>query len=119
MTQGTAGTPAATGTRPPRPLLLIAILTCAVASIPLVYLLVRTGSSGIDDVVTILGRPRIPELLRNTIGLAVAVTASCVAIGVPSAFLLASAGSSRSSRRCRSRSRPTSRPSAGSPPCRA
>lgn len=91
MTQGTAGTPAAAGTKPPRPLLLIAILACAVASIPLVYLLVRTGSSGIDDVVTILGRPRIPELLRNTIGLAVAVTASCVAIGVPSAFLLARA----------------------------
>lgn len=77
--------------RPPRALLLLALLACALAAIPLIYLLVRIGSSGIDDAITVLGRPRLPQLLLNTAGLAAAVTASCVLIGVPTAFLLSRA----------------------------
>ncbi|MBC7725187.1 MAG: iron ABC transporter permease [Burkholderiaceae bacterium] len=85
-------TPERTGNRrAPRPLLVLAIFACAIASIPLVYLVVRAGSSGLGDIVAILGRPRIPQLLANTVGLALAVTASCIAIGVPTAFLLARA----------------------------
>lgn len=85
-----ARTTALTGNRrPPEALLLLALVACAVASIPLVYLLVRVGSGGIEDVVTVLGRPRIPQLLMNTVLLAAMVTAACVLLGVPSAFLLA------------------------------
>jgi len=75
--------------RPPRVLLLLAVLACAIASIPLVYLLVRVGSSGLDEIVAVLGRPRIPRLLLNTVTLAVSVTAASVLLGVPTAFLLA------------------------------
>ena len=75
--------------RPPRLLLLAALVACAVASIPLIYLLVRVGSSGFEDAVTVLGRPRVPQLLVNTVSLAAAVTATCVLVGVPTAFLLA------------------------------
>ncbi len=74
--------------RPPRTLLLLAIVACALAAIPLAYLLVRIGSSGIEDALTVLGRPRLPQLLLNTSALAVAVTGTCVLIGVPTAFLL-------------------------------
>ena len=77
--------------RPPRPLLLLAVLACLLASIPLIYLLVRVGGSGVDDVVRVLGRPRVPRLLLNTVTLAAAVTASTVLLGVPTAFLLARA----------------------------
>ncbi|MCY7325000.1 MAG: hypothetical protein LH605_02590, partial [Microbacteriaceae bacterium] len=77
------------GRRPPRILLLLALVACAIASIPLVYLLVRVGSSGLDDAVTVLGRPRVPLLLLNTVSLAAAVTSTCVLVGVPTAFLLA------------------------------
>lgn len=85
--------PAAQGTsrRPPRLLLLLALLACALAAIPLAYLLVRIGSSGLEEAATVLGRPRLPQLLINTAGLAVAVTGSCVVIGVPTAFLLSRA----------------------------
>ncbi len=77
------------GRRPPRMLLLLGLVACAIASIPLVYLLVRVGSSGLEDAVTVLGRPRVPQLLLNTVSLAAAVTTTCVLVGVPTAFLLA------------------------------
>lgn len=74
--------------RAPRPLVVLAVIACAIASIPLLYLLVRVGSSGLDELTMVLGRQRIPQLLGNTVALAAAVTISCVALGVPTAFLL-------------------------------
>ena len=76
------------GPRPPRLLVTLGIAAAAVASIPLVYLLVRVAGSSADEIVTILGRPRVPLLVGNTVLLAIAVTASCVVIGVPTAYLL-------------------------------
>lgn len=58
------------------------------ACIPLLYLGVRVGEGGFDGVAKVLSNPRIPLLLINTLALVVAVTASCVAIGVPTAYLL-------------------------------
>lgn len=81
--------PAPAGKRPPRILLILALLACAIASIPLVYLIVRVGSSGLDDAVTVLWRPRVPQLLLNTVSLAAAVTVTSVLVGVPTAFVLA------------------------------
>jgi iron(III) transport system permease protein len=72
-------------------LLALALIACAVASIPLVYLVVRAGSGGLDAAITVLFRPRVPQLLLNTVTLATAVTGTCVLIGVPTAFLLARA----------------------------
>src|SRR5690554_4913194 len=69
--------------QPPRMLVVLALVACAIASIPLVYLLVRVGSSGLEDAITVLGRPRVPRLLLNTVSLAAAVTATCVLVGVP------------------------------------
>jgi len=76
------------GPRPPRLLVTLGIAAAAVASIPLLYLLVRVAGSSADEIVTILGRPRVPLLVGNTVLLAIAVTASCVVIGVPTAYLL-------------------------------
>ncbi|WP_448810780.1 ABC transporter permease [Agromyces bauzanensis] len=77
--------------RPPRGLAAAAVVACALASIPLVYLLVRVGSAGLADVVEVLSRSRVPVLLGNTVLLAASVTLATVAIGVPSAFVLARA----------------------------
>lgn len=82
---------ASSSRRPPRALLLLAVLACLLAAIPLIYLLVRVGSSGLDDMITVLGRPRVPRLLFNTVALAATVTVSAVLLGVPTAFLLARA----------------------------
>lgn len=77
--------------RPPRALLVAAVVACALAAIPLVYLLVRVGSAGFEDIVAVFERPRVPVLIGNTVLLAASVTLATVAIGVPSAFLLARA----------------------------
>lgn len=55
---------------------------------PLVYLVVRTGSAGWDSVREILIRPRTLELSLASLGLAAAVAATCIAVGVPLAWLL-------------------------------
>lgn len=76
-------------TRPPRLLLAAAILACTLAAIPLGYLLVRVGTAGLDEIVSVLSRPRVPVLLANTVLLAASVTVSTIVIGVPSAYVLA------------------------------
>lgn len=75
--------------RPARALLLLALAACAVSAIPLLYLLVRVFSGDEADLLSVVLRPRTPELLVNTIMLAGAVTLTTVLIGVPTAFLLA------------------------------
>lgn len=75
--------------RPPRVLLVLAAAACVVASIPLLYLVVRAGAAGLPDALAILARPRVPSLLANTALLALSVTASSLALGVPTAYLLA------------------------------
>ena len=74
--------------RPPHALLALAILACAVASIPLVYLLVRVSGSAPDEIASILARPRMPALLLNTVSLIVTVTLASFVLGLVTAFLL-------------------------------
>jgi iron(III) transport system permease protein len=77
--------------RAPVGLLVAGTLSCAAAAIPLVYLVVRTGSAGWDAIRSALGGARVLELAGNSLLLASAVTAGCLLLGVPTAWLLARA----------------------------
>lgn len=57
------------------------------ALLPLGYLVIRSGEVGWDGIHEIVTSARVRELLWNTVRLAVAVTASSVAIAVPVAWL--------------------------------
>ena len=76
-----------TGYRRPRPvsaprwLVLLAALCALTATIPLVYLVVRTADAGIVVFVDTLLRGRVLVLTLNSVLLAVAVTASCLVLG--------------------------------------
>ncbi len=74
--------------RAPLALLLAGVASCAVAAIPLVYLVVRVREGGVDAAIDALWRARVLELTLNSVVLAGAVTAACFAIGVPTAWLL-------------------------------
>ncbi len=69
-------------------LLTVAALAVAVALLPLVYLLVRTGEAGTARIAQELFSVRVAELAARTMGLAAVVTAGCVVLGVGSAFLV-------------------------------
>lgn len=58
------------------------------ASVPLAYLLVRAGQTGGAEAWDTLWRTRTLELLVNSLGLAGAVTGSCLLLGVATAWLL-------------------------------
>lgn len=73
---------------PPRILVGAALLAVAVVAIPVSYLVIRAGSGGFEAFISLLERPRLPTLIRNTVLLGAAVTAASVLIGVPSAYLL-------------------------------
>ncbi len=62
-------------------------MVAAAALLPLVYLLMRARELGLEQVWEIATRPRTLEQLRNTLLLAVTVTATAIAIGVPLAWL--------------------------------
>jgi len=70
-----------------RPLWLAAGLVAAVASLPLIYVLVRAAGAGADTWSELLDR-RIPELLAATVGLAAVVCAATLLIGVGLAYLV-------------------------------
>lgn len=81
--------PQRTDQSPPRALLGAAGVAAVLAGIPLIYIGVRTGSAGLDAVTTVLARPRLPILLRNTLALVVGVTCAATILGVATAFILA------------------------------
>lgn len=56
--------------------------------IPLVYLIARSGSAGWGSVWEVLIRPRTLHLSLASLGLAAAVAGTCMAVGVPLAWLL-------------------------------
>ena len=60
----------------------------AAAALPLLYLVVYAGEAGWAQTWDVLWRERTFRLLINSIGLTAAVTASCLAIGVPTAWLV-------------------------------
>ncbi|MDN4472104.1 ABC transporter permease [Demequina zhanjiangensis] len=68
-----------------------AVVAAGLASIPLVYLLVRVLGAEPDAVLTALMRPRTLELAANTVGLTVAVAAACLVLGTATAWVLSQA----------------------------
>jgi iron(III) transport system permease protein len=73
--------------RPPLLLGAAAVAAVALVSLPLVYLMVRAGSGGVDAW-RVLGRGRLLELVGQTALLVGAVTGAAVAVGVPLAWLV-------------------------------
>ena len=69
-------------------LVLLAAVCASVAAIPLVYLVVRAADAGSGELADTLLRPRVLELAANSIVLAAAVTATCLAFGTTSAWAL-------------------------------
>jgi iron(III) transport system permease protein len=70
------------------PLHAVAALAAFIALLPLLYLAVRTVDAGWAAVWEVLTRPRTWETAVRSLGLAVAVAAACVVIGVPTAWLV-------------------------------
>jgi iron(III) transport system permease protein len=68
-------------------LTLVGLVVAAGALLPLAYLLLRTSELGGDRIVELATRPQTLELLRGTVLLALAVTATTVALAVPLAWL--------------------------------
>lgn len=56
--------------------------------VPLVYLGLRASERGVGGVLEVLARPRVLELTVSSVGLSLAVAASCLALGVPTAWLV-------------------------------
>ena len=69
-------------------LLILGSVTAAVALVPLVYLIVRVWGAGIDRIVDVLWRARTAETIGTSIALVVVVTALCLVIGIPTAWLV-------------------------------
>lgn len=85
------GAPRAPGrwrARPRTPVLTtLGLIVAAGALLPLAYLLVRSGQAGWSRVWEIVSAPRTLILLRDTLALTVAVTATTIMIAVPLAWL--------------------------------
>jgi iron(III) transport system permease protein len=81
-------TPAAAGRRAPLPLLVVGLVVAAVSLVPLAYVLWTTAELGPGEATDFLFRPRIGELLTNTLTLLVATTVACVALGTGTAWLV-------------------------------
>jgi iron(III) transport system permease protein len=75
------------GSRPPWFLLVAAAITAIAISTPLIYLFVRAGGTGLDQVWLMLSRPRTLAVLRDSAGLAAVVTIFSALISLPLAFL--------------------------------
>lgn len=69
-------------------LLTLAALCAVTAAIPLAYLIARTTDAGFAELVDTLLRARVLQLALNSVLLAAAVTASCLALGTTSAWVL-------------------------------
>ncbi|GIG53859.1 ABC transporter permease [Demequina activiva] len=66
-----------------------AVVAAALASIPLVYLVVRVAGAESGAVAETLLRPRTAQLAANTVGLVAAVSVACLVLGVATAWVLA------------------------------
>lgn len=74
--------------RPPRTLLLAALLASAVVLLPLGYLAVEAAGSNAAEMAAVISRPRTLQLLGTTVALAVVVSAASLVLGVGSAWLV-------------------------------
>lgn len=66
-----------------------AVAAAVLASIPLVYLVVRVVGAEAGTVGEALLRPRTAQLAVNTVGLVAAVSAACLLLGVATAWVIA------------------------------
>jgi len=74
--------------KPPAWWLGLAAVSLLAAAVPLAYLVVRVGELPFRGIIEILARPRVGQLLWNTVGLGFAVSVTAVAIGVLIAIAL-------------------------------
>lgn len=72
----------------PRLLIILGSITAAVALVPLFYLVVRVWGAGIDRIIDVLWRARTAETIGTSVALVVVVTGLCLAIGIPTAWLV-------------------------------
>jgi len=75
--------------RPPRVLIIAGAITATVSLIPLVYLVVRVSDAGWQRIVDVLIRPRTLETVGTSVALVTVVVLACLAIGIPTAWLVA------------------------------
>ena len=78
---------ARTARRAPGGLIVAVVAVCALAALPLLYLVIRASGATAETWAAVL-RGQTVMLGVRTLGLAAAVTAACVAIGVPLAWLV-------------------------------
>ena len=73
--------------RPPWFLIVVGAVVAIAISLPIFYLVLRAGGAGSDEIWKLLSRPKTLEVLRDSAGLAAAVTICSALISVPLAFL--------------------------------
>ncbi len=73
-------------------LVLAAVLVTAVSVLPIVVVLVNALGQGWSEAVADVVRPRVWELLRNTVSLVVVATSTCAVLGVACAWLVERTG---------------------------
>ena len=76
--------------RPPVLVTAVAALVAAGALVPVGYVLWYAAQLGVDDTWALLARPRVGELLRNTVMLLVGVMAVSTVLGATTAWLVES-----------------------------
>ncbi|GLB68614.1 ABC transporter permease [Arthrobacter mangrovi] len=74
--------------RPPAPVVAAAVVISLATLIPLGFVIIMTAATGWDTAVKLIFRPRVGELLFNTVGLVLATIPLCIVIGVAAAWLV-------------------------------
>lgn len=70
------------------PLHIVGAVAAAVSLLPLLYLVIRSGSAGAGTILDVLVQPRTLELAFRSLGMAAAVAATCMVIGIPLAWVV-------------------------------
>lgn len=84
------GGPRTSTTRPPWPLVALGALVAAVALVPIGYVVWATLSTGPAEFWELVARPRVGELLRNTLALLVGVMTVSTVLGTATAWVVES-----------------------------
>ena len=72
----------------PWPVVVLCLLIAAFSLLPLGFVTVATANAGWDTIVTLVFRPRVGELLVNTLSLVLITVPLCVVIGIGGAWLV-------------------------------
>ncbi|MFD1213090.1 ABC transporter permease [Arthrobacter sp. GCM10027362] len=79
---------AGAGSRPPAGVVAAAVLVTLATLIPLGFVIVMTVLTGWDTAVRLIFRPRVGELLFNTVALILLTVPLCILIGIGAAWLV-------------------------------